>query len=297
MLKIAAGMIVFNGDFVLKQCLESIYPFVSQILVSEGPVTYWQKKGFYTSTDRTNEILNSFPDPENKITIVHGQFLEKDDQCKAYMSYLKEDMDYIWNVDSDEIYKYEDIENIIKMLQDHKYTSVGIRSCSFYGGFDHYIGGFEEERDQFLRIFKVYPGSTWMNHRPPKIIHDVSKAGKVLDPKHMDSDTLYDQYGIKMFHYSAVFPRQVYNKQSYYRTLANGKFIDDYFNRVYIPWIRGTVEERLGIEQMFQGVHEYKPEYRRPSFTKPFNGVHPLAIQNVLPDFKEEIKRQLGYSV
>ena len=45
MIKIAFGMIVFEGDYVLKQCLEQVYPFATQILISEGPVEYWQSKG------------------------------------------------------------------------------------------------------------------------------------------------------------------------------------------------------------------------------------------------------------
>ena len=69
-MKIAFGMIVFNGGFVLEECLKSVYPFAHQILIAEGPVGYWQSQGFTTSTDETNEILQSFPDPEGKITIV-----------------------------------------------------------------------------------------------------------------------------------------------------------------------------------------------------------------------------------
>ena len=67
MIKIAFGMIVFEGDYVLKQCLEQVYPFASQILIAEGPVSFWQKQGRTTSTDETNKILDEFPDPENKI--------------------------------------------------------------------------------------------------------------------------------------------------------------------------------------------------------------------------------------
>ena len=66
-MKIAFGMIVFEGDYVLKQCLEQVYPFASQILIAEGPVSYWQRQGRTTSLDNTNQILDSFPDPENKI--------------------------------------------------------------------------------------------------------------------------------------------------------------------------------------------------------------------------------------
>ena len=84
-MKIAFGMIVFEGDYVLQQCLEQVYPFAEQILIAEGPVSYWQRQGRTTSLDDTNKILDEFPDPDNKIKIVHGQFSEKDDQCKSYM--------------------------------------------------------------------------------------------------------------------------------------------------------------------------------------------------------------------
>ena len=107
-------MIVFEGDYVLKECLESIYPYATQILIAEGPVEFWQSQGRTTSTDKTNEILENFPDPENKISIVHGQFSEKDEQCNAYMQFLKDDIDYLWEVDSDEVYKKSDIEKVIK---------------------------------------------------------------------------------------------------------------------------------------------------------------------------------------
>ena len=95
MLNIAFGMIVFEGDYVLKECLESVYPYAKQILIAEGPVEYWQKLGKKTSEDQTNKILADFPDPENKIKIFHGQFKEKDEQCKAYLQFIDDDIDYI----------------------------------------------------------------------------------------------------------------------------------------------------------------------------------------------------------
>ena len=42
-MKIAFGMIVFEGDYVLKECLEQVYPFASQILIAEGPVSLFLK--------------------------------------------------------------------------------------------------------------------------------------------------------------------------------------------------------------------------------------------------------------
>ena len=76
-MKITFGMIIFNSDFVLQEVLESVYPFAYQILIAEGPVTFWQEQGYTTSVDNYNEILHSFPDPDNKIKIVHSKIRKR----------------------------------------------------------------------------------------------------------------------------------------------------------------------------------------------------------------------------
>ena len=73
-MKITFGMIVFNGNYVLKEAIESIYPYAHQILVAEGPVQYWQDEGYQTSNDGTNDVLSQLYDPDHKITIVHSQY-------------------------------------------------------------------------------------------------------------------------------------------------------------------------------------------------------------------------------
>jgi len=292
MLKIAFGMIVFEGDYVLKECLEQVYPYASQILISEGPVSFWQKKGRKTSTDKTNEIIDNFKDPENKIKIVHGQFSEKDEQCNAYMQYLNPDIDYVWNLDSDEVYKKNDIEKTINFLKQNNPTSVGVRSKSFYGGFNNYLTGFELNTDNFLRIFKVTPGSTWFTHRPPTI-----RYPKDIQKKHINSDIFYKETGVEMYHYSYVFPKQVKNKIEYYKAkVSRDKCIDGYFEKVYLPWVNSSEMQRYQIEKQYLGVHEFKQQFRGECFTAPFVGEHPEAIQKNLLSltrrFNEELENE-----
>jgi len=290
-LQVAVGMILFEGEYVLKQCLEAIYPFASQIMIAEGPVKYWQDQGRTTSLDNTNEILDNFPDPENKIALTHGQYEEKDAQCKAYMSFLRKDADYVWNLDADEILKPEDIEKIIQLLHDERYTSVGIRPLSFYGSFDHYITGWEEKKDQFMRIFKVYPGSVWKTHRPPTMEH---KQKTILAEKHLDSEKLYNEHSIRMFHYSYVFPRQVQEKIAYYKAaVSKDKCIDNYFENVYIPWVNGDEVDREVIEEGYKGVHEWKPEFRTETKTAKYEGTHPTVIADSMDQLKTEFKSQM----
>jgi hypothetical protein len=290
-MKIAFGMIVFEGDYVLKECLEQVYPFASQILIAEGPVSYWQRQGRTTSTDETNKILNEFPDPENKIKIVHGQYNEKDDQCKAYMQHIDDDIDYIWNLDSDEVYKTEDLIKMIKFLEEENPTSVGLRSCSFYGGFDNYLTGFELNRDNFLRIFKYTKGATWLTHRPPTIQYP---NGSNIVTKHIDSDTLYNKTGIQMYHYSYVFPTQVYTKVNYYKdSVSRDNCIDNYFNTIYYPWVNGNEDEKVKIEQQYSGVHEFKPHVRGECYTEKFIFGHPESIEKNLEELKNKFNEQL----
>lgn len=288
-MKIAFGMIVFEGDYVLQQCLEQVYPFASQILISEGPVSYWQSKGRVTSLDDTNKIIDNFPDPDNKIKIIHGQFTEKDDQCKAYMEYINDDIDYIWNLDSDEVYKKEDLEKIITLLKKEQPTSVGIRSCSFYGGFDRYLTGFELNKDNFLRIFKYMPGASWSTHRPPTIDYPSN-----IEKKHIDSETLFEKTGAQMYHYSYVFPDQVYKKISYYKEfLTRHMCIDNYFENIYLPWVKGDHMDKYAIETQYKGVHEYQPYIRGDCYTEEFKNTHPEAIEKNLVLLKEKFKKQL----
>lgn len=273
-MKIAFGMIVFEGDYVLRECLAQVYPFASQILIAEGPVEYWQKRGRTTSLDQTNEILDSFPDPEKKIRVVHGQFKEKDEQCRAYMSHINRDIDYLWNLDSDEVYKTEDLNKMVRYLSEERPTSVGMTSNTFYGGCSRTLTGFELNTDNFLRIFRYQPGATWKTHRPPTIQYPAS-----IDPKHIDSFRLLMDTGVSMYHYSYVFPDQVFKKIAYYKdSVSRDNCIDDYFNQVYIPWMLATPTNKSKIEDKYNGVHEFKPEVRGPCRTVEFNGSHPESI-------------------
>lgn len=289
-MKITFGMIVFESDFVLQECLEQVYPFAHAIVIAEGPVSYWQNKGRTTSTDNTNNILNNFYDPDKKIKIIHGRYNEKDDQCRSYIDMIPEDTDYLWNLDADELYKTEDLINIQKFIKKYDPTSLGVRSCTFYGGFDHYLTGFELNTDNFLRIFKYEPGCTWQTHRPPTI-----KYSSKIQQKHISSDQLFKEIGFQMYHYSYVFPNQVYQKISYYKhSVSKQNCIDNYFNNIYLPWTTGNEDIKSYIENKYIGVHEFNPILRGPCFTSKFDGSHPESIEKKLPVLKQKISDQLS---
>lgn len=283
--KIAVGIIVFESDYVLKQCIEQIYPHVTQILIAEGPVKFWYNKGKKTSKDETNNILDNFYDPENKIKITHGVYEEKLEESNAYMKFINDDIDYVWQIDADELYTNEDIIKIKKILIEEKPTSIGVRSCSFFGGFDYHLTGFEFRKDNFLRIFKFIKGTVWADHRPPTMKYPIE-----IEKKHINSDELYEKWGIQMYHYSYTFPKQVHTKVDYYNTFTNNGsgIIKNYFDEVYLKWICANESEKKEIENKYCGVHEWIPERRGDCYTNKFNGKHP---ESIVKDYDQLILR------
>lgn len=288
-MKITFGIIVFNSDFFLRQVLENIYPHAHKICIAEGPVDWWQKQGFNYSTDETNLILRTFPDPENKLSIVHSQYSEKDEQCRAWFSMVPADTDYIFCTDADEI--HADIPKIISFLEKEQPTSVGFKSNSFFGGFERIIGGFEQQHS-FKRILKYEKGCQYRTHRQPTL----SLHGKDIVGKDITGLDLYTRTGIEMAHYSYVSSNMVRDKINYYEgaVISQGNCIENYFNHVWLAWVNGTDEQKMEIEKKYNGVQEFKPSARGECFTLPFPGEHPEVIKKYLPELKEKLKKQLA---
>lgn len=289
-LKITFGMIVLNGDFFLRQVLESIYPFAHRICIAEGPVKYWRDRGVMYSTDDTIQILREFPDPHNKIVVESRGYLEKDDQCRAWFDFVPPDSDYVFCVDSDEVHRQSDIEKLIKFLQVENPTSVGFKSDSFYGGFDRVIGGFERDHS-FKRVLKYQRGCFYRTHRQPTLS---TKLGDIKG-KDITGNQLYEVTGITMPHYSYVSPKGVYEKISYYESavISKGNCIPNYFQDVWLAWVRGSDEQKMEIEKRWKGVQEFIPSKRGEAYTIPFTGEHPDVIKRDMNELVAKFNRQL----
>lgn len=297
-MKLTFGIIVLNGDFFLQQILESIYPVAHAICIAEGPVQYHYHRGVMVSNDDTLKIIRSFPDPQHKIKVVHEYYKEKTEQCRAWFNMVPMDTDYIICNDADEVHTPQDIETLVKFLEEEDPTSVGFVSDSFYGGFDRVIGGFEREHS-FKRVLKYFPGSFYRTHRQPTLSSvPANQKDDSYDivGKDITGVQLYEATGITMWHGSYVSPKAVKEKIDYYEhaVIAKGLCIEDYFNEVYLKWVLGSDEEREAIEEKYNGVQEFNPHARGASRTQPYIGQHPLVIQRDMGMLKTKFRHQLN---
>lgn len=271
-------MCVFNGDYVLEPVLQTLRPF-GRVLVCEGPVGYWQERGFKTSTDATNEILHAMLPASD---IVHGQFAEKDEMMRSVEHLIPPGTSHVWMVDSDEVYPAPLVEQILRDVDE--LDSVEFKPHTFFGGFERVLTGFEL-RAKWQRIQRWHKGATWHSHRPPTVL---APDGQ---PYHTKRHVVFEQD--KFFHYSYVFPSQVKNKVDYYASWGAG-VIPNYFERVYRPWVLGSAKTQADIENEFDGVHEWLPARRGDARTRAFDGSHPRKMEYALPHLKRRLAHEIA---
>lgn len=274
--RISFGLIVLNGEPFTKYCLRSLYPFAYEIIVVEGAVH--SASGVATpdghSRDGTLEALYEFKsqeDPEDKLLIIarDGFWDEKDEMSNAYAE--KATGDYLWQVDIDEFYKAEDMERVLAMLrEDPSISAVSFKQIQFWGGVSYFVDSWYLRMggEEFHRLFRWGRGYRYLTHRPPT----------VLDPDGRDTRTLnwvdayqMERQGIFLYHYSLVFPKQVWDKCQYYQEAkwAQRSEATKWADRVFL---------KLDRPYRVHNVYEY------PGWLERFTASHPSEIEALRSD-------------
>ncbi|MCL5105758.1 MAG: methyltransferase domain-containing protein, partial [Armatimonadetes bacterium] len=119
-LKYSFGMIVLNGDDFIECAIKSVYDFAHEIIIVEGAV---EEAVFAVgpdggSRDNTIKLIEEYPDPENKITLIRGRWKDKTHQSNVYLQLATGD--YVWELDSDEVYKEEDLYTMDNILTENR---------------------------------------------------------------------------------------------------------------------------------------------------------------------------------
>lgn len=282
-IKITFGMIVLNGEPFVKYNLTAIYPFAHQIIIVEGAclsaVSVARPDGH--SSDGTLETLYHFKremDPENKVTIVtavdegyeDGFWPEKDEMSRAYAK--RATGNYLWQIDSDEFYHEKEMVRLMDVLRVQKPDMVTFPMIAFWGSPDYIVDGFyhiRDKHDQIPRLFAWGPGYTYATHRPATVFDE---HGVDLRKKHCLRASDLKRIRIYMYHYSILFPHQVFNKVRYYKHLLNSR-IDSWEESVF-----------LRLEKPFRAHNVYQ----HISWLEPFRGENPASILEMMADIRNQ---------
>ncbi|NLH15525.1 MAG: glycosyltransferase, partial [Phycisphaerae bacterium] len=277
-------MIVLNGMPLIEYSLRSIYDFAHEIIVVEGAVKNCLDAANPdgSSRDGTVEFLRSFPDPQRKIRLVQGLWPEKCQMQNKALEYVTGD--YVWLIDSDEVYKPQDLETLRDLfVKDPTITQVNFIPDNFWKGLDYIFVSplFFQSDYHYRRLFKYVPGAVFTTHRPPTLMWPGSS--QTTEQMHLFDGFQTRKMGILLYHYSYVFEHQVAQKNSYYARQwgdrVNGVDRQEWFDRCYRAW---TPHNRQQIEAQYPvWIND------RNSRTELFSGTHPP----VMEEFRLRLRR------
>lgn len=283
--EISFVIIVLNGMPFIKFCIEALYDSAHEILIIEGAVEncMFAANSDGSSLDGTVECIRNFPDPAHKIRLIQGRWPEKLEMQNAALEYVTGN--YVWLVDSDEIYKKEDIAHIKALLAgDRTITQFNFIPDNFWKGFDHIFVSplFYQQDYHYRRLFKYIPGATFTSHRPPTMVWPGST--KTTESIHLVDGQKTRKMGIFPYHYSYILDSQVRQKIELYNRYGWGNMwnIDMcmWFEKGFLAW---TPERRKTIERLY-------PPWTgdRNSCTVEFQGEHPEVMKKFIENFKKQ---------
>jgi hypothetical protein len=268
-IKITFGIIVLNGEPFIRYNLRSLYPHAHQIIVVEGACRSAASvaTAHGHSIDGTIQTLSRFlelEDPDKKVSIVTAQdegysdgfWPEKDAMSKAYAQ--RATGNYLWQVDSDEFYREEDVVKLICLLQTETPDAVSFPTITFWGGLRYVVDGFYLIRDnarEYHRLFAWGDGYKYISHFPPTVIDSYGidlRMKKWIRAKDLEKKTIY------LYHYSLLFPLQVFNKVCYYKNRnksAIGAWEESVYRRLEKPYRAHNVYWHIGWLQRYSGRH------------------------------------------
>jgi ADP-heptose:LPS heptosyltransferase/predicted O-methyltransferase YrrM/sulfatase maturation enzyme AslB (radical SAM superfamily)/SAM-dependent methyltransferase len=288
LVKISFVMIVLNGMPFIEYALKAIYDEAHEIIIVEGAVEkcLFAANPDGSSKDGTVGCISSFSDPYRKIRLIQGRWPEKCEMQNAALKHVTGN--YVWLVDSDEIYKRADIGRIRSLLAgDPTITQVNFIPDNFWKGFDYLFVSprFLEPANHYRRLFKFKPGSHFTTHRPPTMVWpglDIpTEQMKLLD------GATTRKMGIYPYHYSYVLDSQVRQKIELYRRYGWGDGwsidLEKWYREFFRQW---TPENSLELERLYP-IWTGDP----CSYSVPFTGTHPDVMEYLIAASKANIRK------
>lgn len=223
--KISFMMLLFNGltqlpKGMLEAAFAQVQEIAHEIYVVEGATElakFQSSNG--RSTDGTVEFVKRLMLKDKRIKLIQKVGHWKDKNQMVYSTNNRFEGDYVWQLDSDEIYHEKDIPAIMDMLEYRQPFEVDFYSYVFWGGYSDCItersGATWTNEKPKKRIFRNKPGTSfWVSHNPPWYCYDETTECSEQPNIITRDETL--SLGMKIYHYSYVDRMQAAFKTMYY---------------------------------------------------------------------------------
>jgi hypothetical protein len=142
------------------------------------------------------------------------------------------------------------------ILRTERPDMISFPMITFWGSPEYIVDGFYMIRDkgnQIPRLFAWGPGYAYATHRPATV---VDERGIDLRKKRWIQACELKSKQIYMYHYSVVFPHQVFNKVTYYKDRLNkniGVWEESVYRRLEKPFRAHNVYRCIGWLERFAG--------------------------------------------
>jgi len=265
-MKIYAGMIAYNEEWIIECSLKSIYEYVDEIIVIDG-------SPFGPSTDKTAQIAKSIGP---KVKVFSGTFKDSEGldpeklQRQTLLDKMEKDKDNWYIIkDADEIYMDEEIGRLISHLQhsDGKTTMFTYPHIQFIRDCWHYCSSKNEKKydkkkycslPTTHRVLRLLPGIKYFHYHMVGASKDAIKF----------RITLHD---VSFFHYGWALSKEKYLYKMYWRFLFIHKRNPD-------EWEKYRKEVAIPQWECWQRLESNSNEYD----VKAYDGPQPKCIQPLI---------------
>ena len=154
-MKIITATFVYNDHEYLHETLESIKDFGDKHFIIEGSWQSAQKNGASPrSNELTYDIINKHVDNKRVFLIQANEAREREQRQVGLELAKKENADWFFMTDSDEVYpknQLQIIKNVLSVTQDTQILGFRLNSKNFINSFKKWYKG------NYMRIYRVTP--------------------------------------------------------------------------------------------------------------------------------------------
>lgn len=261
-MKIYAGVIAYNEQWIIEPSLKSIYDYVDEIIVIDG-------SPYGASKDRTADIARSVGD---KVKVISGTFCNEEGtdhkwiQRIEYLKQMDRNTSGNWCIlhDADEVWDKNNIGRLTDYLRtaNPKTMLFSYQWVHLFGDCWHYIHSGVWDAPRNVGAFRLVPGVTHLNHHTVGIREQVNFQNLKSPGRIILDDVMFYHYGHACGFDKAAFKARYYFMRD--KKCRAGYDIEQwqiYFEKVFVP--------------------NWKKRMSQPNVL-PYEGEHPEVMQPLL---------------